>query len=393
MGKFGFALAALALPTALGAPTTSRKSSSYVNWRQFKAHGANLGGWLVQESTINSAWWAEYAGGASDEWGFCENLGQQCGPVFEEHYATWITTADVDKLAEVGITALRIPTTYAAWIHYPGSQLYSGNQTKYLSEIATYAIEQYGMHVIVDIHGLPGGTNGLTIGEATGHYGWWYNQTNFDYSLQAVDAVIDYIQNSGHPESYSLEPANEAVDNRDFSVFGTPAALTDKAAAWLLKYYQAVIDHVAAVNPSIPVMLQDSFKGERFWSGNFSTDANIVFDSHNYWFDDTNATSVTLAKDICTRAKSVAGDGKFPVFVGEWAIQAGSNNTFALRERNLNTGLHAFHQHTQGSSYWTAKFYGNGTVSGQGNQTDYWNFEGFIDLGLVHLDSKNYKCV
>ncbi|KAF5863035.1 hypothetical protein ETB97_010843 [Aspergillus alliaceus] len=147
--------------------------------------------------------WGAYSGGADDEWGLCQNLGPRCGPVLEHRYATYITKNDIDKLANVGVEILRIPTTYASWVKVPGSQLYSGNQTAYLKHIADYAITKYGMHIIVDVHSLPGGINGLTIDEATGHWGWYYNDTAFDYSMQVVNAVISFVQYSGSPQSYT----------------------------------------------------------------------------------------------------------------------------------------------------------------------------------------------
>jgi hypothetical protein len=66
-------------------------------------------------------------------------------------------------------------------------------------------------------HSLPGGTKGLDIGEAVGHYGWYCNETALDYSLKAVDALIPFVQHSDHPDSYSVEPISEAADNRNFS--------------------------------------------------------------------------------------------------------------------------------------------------------------------------------
>jgi aryl-phospho-beta-D-glucosidase BglC (GH1 family) len=390
--KPAFVIAALSIPLALCAPSQHVKKSSYVDWKTFKAYGVNLGGWLVQESTIDTDWWAQYSGGASDEWGLCKHLGSRCGAVLENRYATFITTADIDKAALAGITLLRIPTTYAAWIKYPGTELYSGNQQRFLTTITQYAITKYGMHIVLDVHGLPGGINGLTIGEAEGHYGWFNNQTNFDYSMQVIDAMLSFIQNSGHPESFSLEPINEASDNPDLSKFGTPATLSSSGASWVLKYFTAVVARVAAVNRQIPVMLQDCFQGEAFWSKNFASTANIAFDSHNYYFAGRETTSQNLPSFICSDAKASAGDGKFPVFVGEWSIQALYNNTFQLRERNLNTGIAAFYAKTQGEAYWTWKFSGNATVDGQGTQADYWSYETFADKGFIHPNSGGYTC-
>lgn len=378
------ALVSLFASQAWGKPIRQAEASGYIDWKTFKANGVNLGGWLIQEPNIDPTWWDTHSGGAPDEWGLCKNLGSQCGPVLEERYATWITKPDIDKVARSGATLLRIPTTYSAWIQFPGSQLYSGNQTTYLNDIATYAIEQHGMHIILDMHGLPGGINGLTIGEADGHWGWFYNQTNFDYSMQAIDAIISFIQNSGHPEAYTLEPMNEPTDNPNMAVFGTPAALSDKGAAWVLKYIHAVLDRVASVNSRIPVMFQGSFKNEKYWSGNFTGHENLVFDVHNYYFEHRKTTSLDLPSFIRSDAKTRAGDGKFPVFVGEWSIQAQYNNTYSLRAQNLNYGLKAFHHYSQGSAYWTWKFNGNEKVEGQGTKGDYWNYEYFFDNDYLH---------
>ncbi|KAJ5610814.1 hypothetical protein N7510_007533 [Penicillium lagena] len=371
------------LGTLPAASATPRQHPSYVDWRTFRANGVNLGGWLEQESTIDTAWWAKYSGGASDEWGLCSHLGAQCGPVLEERYATFITTADIDKLAHAGVQMLRIPTTYAAWIKLPGSQLYSGRQQEYLRRIADYAIERHGMHIVVDIHSLPGGTNGLDIGEATGHWGWWWNETALDWSLRAVDALIDFVQTSPHPTAYTIEPINEPADNHDFSAFGTPDALSDHGADWLLRYIHAVLARAAAAAPGLPVMFQGSFKHEEYWSPHFEREANLVFDLHHYYFQYDNSTSANLPEFLCADARVSAGDGKFPTFVGEWAMEAGAANSLALRGRNLRAGLSAFEHFTQGSSYWTAKFWSNATVVGQGDKQDYWNYEEFIDAGYL----------
>ncbi|PWY83264.1 glycoside hydrolase [Aspergillus sclerotioniger CBS 115572] len=381
-GLLGFLAALGCVPPALAAPLTTPQKSAYIDWRTFQANGVNLGGWLEQESTIDSHFWATYSGGASDEWGLCMHLGSQCGPVLEHRYATWITKEDIDKLASGGVRILRIPTTYAAWLKVPGSQLYSGNQTAYIKEIADYAISTYDMHIIIDTHSLPGGTNGLTIGEATGHWDWFYNETNFNYSMQVIEKVIDFVQKSDSPQSYTIEPINEPADNNtNMIVFGTPVALTDHGAAWVLKYIKAVVQKVASVNPKIPVMFQGSFKYPQYWEGDFPADTNLVFDVHNYYFENRPTSSANLPEFLYSDARTKSGSGKFPVFVGEWSIQATYNNSFALRKRNVNTGLAAFGEYTQGSSYWTAKYSGNTSVDGQGEQRDYWNYEAFIDAG------------
>ena len=265
-------------------------------------------------------------------------------------------------------------------------------QVSFLKNIATYAITKYNMHIIIDVHSLPGGVNGQGFGEATGHYGWFYNTTALSYSYQVIDAVIAYVQGSGFPQSYTIEPINEPVDNTDITTLGTPAALSDKAAAWVLAYIKGSVAKVQAVNSKIPVMFQDSWKGEAYWSPNFAAGTNLVFDVHNYYFAGRPTNSSTVTAVICSDAKASVGDGKFPVFIGEWSIQTVYNNLFSTRAKNLNTGLYAFGKYEHGSAYWTAKFSGNVSVDGQGVQGDYWNYETFISLGYVNAAAGAAYC-
>nr|QNH86138.1 alpha-L-rhamnosyl-beta-D-glucosidase [Mucor circinelloides] len=367
-----------------GKSPNSNSNPDHINWRTFSGHGVNLGGWLEQESTIDTKWWSTYGANASDEWTICASLGpHRCAQVFEDRYKTFITPADIDTLAAAGVSILRIPTTYAAWVKVPGSQLYSGRQQQHLRKIADHAIHKHGMHIIIDLHSLPGGTNGLDIGERVGHWGWWFNDTALDWSLRAVDALVAFVQDSSSPQSYTIEPINEPVDNHDFSTFGTPAALSEDGAQWLARYFRAVIARVKKVNTRIPVMLQGSFKTEEYWAPFFDASENIVFDLHHYYFQFPEATSANVSTYICRDARASAGDGKFPTFVGEWAIQTGGKNELAQRGQSLRAGLSAWAQFTRGSAYWTARYFSDAAVVGEGMKEDYWSYEKFVAEGLL----------
>ncbi|KAF5718809.1 glucan 1 3-beta-glucosidase A [Fusarium mundagurra] len=141
---------AFASVTALSCTlATAAPPSNYLNWKTFRANGVNLGGWLHQEAVIDPKWWSQYAPGKPDEWDFCAKLKSQCAV----------------------INVIRVPTGYNAWVTVPGSQLYSANQARFLRAISDYAIKKYGIHVILDIHSLPGDLNGIGLGEKEGNYG------------------------------------------------------------------------------------------------------------------------------------------------------------------------------------------------------------------------------
>jgi hypothetical protein len=314
--------------------------------------------------------------------------------LLQDRYKNVITKTDIDDLAALGINTLRVPTMYSAWIDVPDMTLLRLNQTAYLGEIATYAIEKYDMHIVVGLHGLPGGINAGGIGEAIDHNSWWNNQTNLEYSYQALREVFDFVQRSGYPNHYTISPINEASDNP--AQFSAPTGLTDNGATWLAKYFVGCIDIQNNVNPKIPLMFQDSFKGEAFWAPHFDASANLVFDTHMYYFGTRYMTSDALALPslVCTlgRNGTLAGDSKFPVVIGEWALQAYSNNTLARRKLTYDVQRTVYSKYVSGSIFWTAKHSGKDTLNGEGLLEDYWSFLDLAAEGVVKVDATSYQC-
>lgn len=120
------------------------------------------------------------------------------------------------------------------------------------------------MHIILDVHSLPGGVNGRGHGEKTNNFGWFLNETALEYSYMAIDSALDYTQQSKYSESYSLAPINEPVDNRNITTFRTPASLSDSGAAWVLSYTLVVLERIAARNANVPLMFQVEFRPVTF---------------------------------------------------------------------------------------------------------------------------------
>ncbi|KAJ4992644.1 putative exo-beta-1,3-glucanase [Stagonosporopsis vannaccii] len=367
------------------------KPSGFVDWRSFKANGANLGGWLEKEQTHDPVWWSQVGGdGAPDEWTLCQNLGSKCGPILEARYASFLNTTTIDQLAAVGVNTLRIPTTYAAWVSVPGSALYHGKQQQFLKKISDYAIEKHGMHIIIGLHSLPGGVNNLDIGEALMHDGWFYNTTNLDYSFQAIDGILNFVKNSGKISSFTIAPINEASDN--LAGFGTPAGLSVNATNWINTYHDGVLKKIAQVDKRIPMMVQDCFMGASYWAPFYDSSANIVFDSHVYYFAAAGAYSQYINPAVCGQAAFLAGETRFPVFVGEWALQTMYNNTLAGRKALFDTQRYAWNKYVAGGTFWTAVSYSTAKVDGEGTQREYWSYTDLINQGVITLSTNESYC-
>jgi len=371
--------------------TPVKVQPAYMDWRNFKANGVNLGSWFCLETFMVPDFFAAHGKGAVDEWSMCKNQGENIGPILDNHYSTFFTEQDIDTFATQGVNLLRIPTTYATWITVPHSPHFHGNQVQILKRIATYAIEKHNMHIVLDLHSLPGGVNWLEIGEAEGHGDWFYSEANLELSYKAVEAVLEFIQTSGHAESYTLAPVNEAVDSQDLRTFGTDGALSPQAAEWLLKYILGTIKLVEAVNPKIPIMFQDSFRGEVFWAPKLPPSANLVIDTHLYYFAGRGLKSDEVAPVILEDAKRVSGSGTFPIIIGEWSIEAEFDNKLSNRKSHFDIGRYVFDKYMQGSCYWSGKVVSSAKVHGEGTKRDFWSYLNLIEDGVVQPVNPNFK--
>ncbi|KXT03799.1 hypothetical protein AC578_732 [Pseudocercospora eumusae] len=371
--------------------TWPKQNKNFVNWKTYKANGVNFGAWLEQENNYDLDWWAANIGpNYPDEWTWCGAVGfNVCGPKLDARYASFITKADIDKLGKLGINTLRIPTTYAAWVKVPGSQLYTGSQQAYLRAITNYAIDTYNMHIIIGLHSLPGGVNTLGIGEAFGHDAWFFNATNLDYSFRAIDSILSFISTSGRTYGFTIAPINEPSDN--FAGFATPSGLTTNGTNWINTYMQGVLSRIAKVDKRIPLMLQDAFFSEQYWSPFFPASTNLVIDSHIYFFAAAGAYSQYVAPAVCGQAKYIGqGDGKFPVFIGEWSLQTLYNNTLSYRKTLYDTQVYAYQKYASGSAFWNYKMLNDqDTVDGEGKLQDYWSWSRLADAGIPSANGVN----
>ncbi|KAJ9106566.1 hypothetical protein QFC20_004058 [Naganishia adeliensis] len=328
--------------------------------------------------------WINGGANVTDEWTFCQTVGKErCGPLLEDHYANFITNATIDKLATVDVNTVRIPTIYAAWVDVPGSKLYRGDQLKYLREVTDYAISTYGMHVIIDLHSLPGGVNSLEIGEAFGHSYWWYNLTNFDYSLQAIDGVLDFIQSSAAPNQFTIAPINEPCES--IANFATPQSVSyPDGTNYVTAYMKAVYAKMQAVNPNLWLMQNDGFAGASRWTPYWNTTDKWMLDVHVYYFPVEGVQGASIPGLICQEAIGRRADG-FNVFVGEFSLQALLNNTLNGRQAAYESQVRAFQQYLSGGTFWTARFDGYRPVNGEGTQNDCWGLSKLLDEGMPSI--------
>jgi hypothetical protein len=124
----------------------------------YKIRGVNLGSLFIIEPWMSSNTWKSMGcGGASSEWDCVASLGQdKANAAFHQHWDTFITASDFDKMAEYGLNTVRVPVGH--WFveeTIQDGENWPRGGMKYLDKVVGMAKERR-MGVILDLHGAPG---------------------------------------------------------------------------------------------------------------------------------------------------------------------------------------------------------------------------------------------
>jgi glucan 1,3-beta-glucosidase len=94
--------------------------------------------------------------------------------------------------------------------------------------------------------------------------------------------------------------------------------------------------------------------GASYWALFYDASTNLVIDSHVYYFAAAGSYSQYTAPAVCGQAAYIAQDTKFPVFIGEWALQTMYNNTLDGCKTLFETQRFAWQNYVAGGTFWTA---------------------------------------
>ncbi|GLB41592.1 putative glycosyl hydrolase 5 (cellulase A) family protein [Lyophyllum shimeji] len=197
-------------------------------WLPKKIFGVSLGSWLVLEPWMLPQQWEDMGGERcancsmciASEFAFTQAYPDTADRKFEEHWNTWFTQDDVDKLVELGINTVRIPLGY--WIvedlvdrateFYPrGGLVQLRRGLRQLSEA--------GIVVMLDHHALPGVqmAGQMFTGHCTSDV-QFYTPFNYHRALvwSAVMTVLSHVD-PAFDHVVTIEAANQPLRNANLT--------------------------------------------------------------------------------------------------------------------------------------------------------------------------------
>ncbi|SPO19882.1 probable EXG1 - exo-beta-1,3-glucanase (I/II), major isoform [Ustilago trichophora] len=276
-----------------------------------KVRGVNIGGWLVAEPWITPSLFDNTGDSrVIDEWTFGQYASNAYGRL-QRHWSTFYTEADFAAIAAAGLNHVRIPIGYWAFDNSAGEPYVKWNQADYLERAVQWS-RNYGLKVIIDLHGVPGSQNGFDNSGRKGAANWPSNQRNADRAVAVISTIAArFAKYDGTVTSIELlnEPAGFLGGNMmDFTK----------------NYYFSGYYNARSKFGNAAIMIHDGFMGLSYWNGVAQPPQfqQVLLDTHIYSV--FSPQEVAMSEDqrlnnYCSQADGLASSNRnLWTIVGEW---------------------------------------------------------------------------
>ncbi|KAJ7632503.1 glycoside hydrolase superfamily [Roridomyces roridus] len=288
---------------------------SAIVYRYRQKYGVNCGSLYVYEHWMTPSVFACAAGRSASEIDIAS--GANARAILENHWNNFISESDFSDLANMGINTIRLPIGY--WSLGPEfcdrtpfgplSDVYR-NSWAYIVRTINLAAE-YGLGVLVDLHGAVGSQNGQPHSGISDHQVGLFNSSS---NQQKTLDVLAYLTNQlcTVTNIVGIQILNEPVNDPE-----------------LPKFYSRAIETMRQTSTcaqTFPLYIHDAFVLEQYsdYVGN-RTDF-VVQDHHSYFAftqDDESKSVSQLTEEVATSVAdsldTASAKQRDNLIVGEWS--------------------------------------------------------------------------
>jgi len=253
--------------------------------------GINLGNWFEAEGYM-----FHFDGGPQSPREIEDLTTELIGPEKSEAFwrqwrETYITRADIDRIAKMGFNSVRIP------IHWKFFATENAEGFRLMDRLVQWA-KKDGVYIIIDLHCAPGGQTGANIDDSWG-YPWLYTDAEAQkYTIDVWRRIAKHYANEPIVLGYDL--LNEPIPH---------FPQVQRYNKDLEPLYKRLVAAVREVDPNHTVIL-----GGAQWDSNFKVfgppfDKNVVYTFHKYW----TAPDVSVIQEYLDFRDKY----KVPIWLGE----------------------------------------------------------------------------
>ncbi|KAJ2156741.1 Glucan 1,3-beta-glucosidase 3 [Coemansia sp. RSA 552] len=345
-------------------------------FRYRKQMGTNLGSMFCLEPWISTDIYAGYEDENPEAEGdLLECMGPHCRERMEAHWDSWVQRSDFERMASLGINAVRLPVGYWVLGHGFTSGKYSAHAEAYehalmyIGRVIRWAAE-FDIGVLIDIHAVPGGQNNDSHSGVTGPPQFYDNPGHQDLALKCYQAFTHLFANVTN--IIGLQIINEPLDNPQLEGF-----------------YVRALEQIRSQSADLPIYIGDAWnlakyaafvKNHRDWL------SFVVVDTHRYWvfrpeeeqYRVDRLTQELWEKEVPELAQA-SGELNGNLVVGEYSSVL-ANGSFDGEDpgecmgRFAREQLRAFDRVAAGTFYWTWRLQ---------HDSWFWSMQFAIDHGAM----------
>lgn len=269
--------------------------------------------------------------------------------IVDTHRDTWITEADLDNIAAIGLNTIRLPIGWNELLHLDGT--WKADPWEKIDWLVAEAGAR-GMYVILDLHTVPGG--GCPWGSCgrvgPNPNGYWGSSTYQDWVVDIWAAIA--ARYAGNPAVAGYDLINEPLID-----YGEDA----DDVAQKSDVYDRIYDAVRAVDPDHVIFLAAFFGWDKIAHPSTYGWTNVVYELHPYDMPngrDWNAQNALVETQLADVVGRLADPG-VPVLYGEysfyyfddvWAKFMAGLNSLDVSWTNWNYKVRG--SHAGGGGYW-----------------------------------------
>ncbi len=273
--------------------------------------GVNLGNWLEPEGYM----WQTNANSPTAIYNLVVNtVGQQNGILFWNAYRqTYITKADIDRIAAWGFNSIRLPFHYNLFTPKATPYVYIQDGFNYVDSVLSWCTADH-IYLILDMHCAPGGQNQDNISDYQGYPSLWQDTSNQNRTVDLWQKIAQRYANQKWIGGYDL--LNETV--WDFS----------SNTQQFRDFFMKITNAIRQVDQNHIVFIEGNKYASDFSLLTPKWDNNMVYSFHKYW-NATNQGSIQYLVDL-------RNSQQVPLWMGESGENTDTWYTQCIQLMNSN---------------------------------------------------------
>lgn len=328
--------------------------------------GTNAGGYMLQEFWMTPT---EHSSGQYNvacemdiyktlKARFNEATMRELVGVYQDNY--W-TTKDFDNCQAAGMNCIRLPLWYMNFVDFSGNYLPDAfNRVDWFVQEAG----KRGIYVILDMHGAPGSQNGsdhsgIDGGDAKETASEFFFGSNAEKNQQRYYDLWNKIA-----QRYKDNPTVAGYDllNEPYCTYRYNSSQSESTLhSTLWNIYNNAYNVIRSVDKNHTIIMEATWDPWDLPNPSTYSWTNIMYEYHNYLYDDYDNASGGQVKSIENKINSIIKQGyNVPSYMGEFALMS---NTSAWQQ-----GLKLLNDSGLSWTTWTYKVTGSNNNWGLYNQ-------------------------